>query len=225
MSYRKFLRDSRGDAIAVEAVFVFPVVIMIFCMFILLSLYLPQRVMLQDTVQFIATAIATELSDTSISYGDDGTFVEQDADDLSNVYVVAISSVFGWDLKDAAEKAEDMAEAVMNNNSVIDISGDISATCTTVNYIIYQELTVTLTKTFQLPVNLSFIGMPSTFVISQQATATVQNGDEFIRNIDVATDMAEWIDKKFGVSDTVDSLFGDVFDTIGNVLDKLGIGA
>jgi hypothetical protein len=68
------------------------------------------------------------------------------------------------------------------------------------NYVIYQEVVVRVKQTIPMPVNLSFIGFPRDLEITQEARAVVQNGDEFVRNIDIAKDMVIWLDNKFNIS-------------------------
>ena len=67
---RTLIADTRGDA-AVEAAFLFPIIIMICAALVLLSVYLPLRAAMQRSTQFAATAIATERSDTWLRFDPD----------------------------------------------------------------------------------------------------------------------------------------------------------
>ena len=68
---------------------------------------------------------------------------------------------------------------------------------------------VSATRTIPLPVNLTFVGMPKEMRLSVTSTAVVVNGDEFIRNMDLAVDV-------------MDALFNvrEIFSGLGRICDK-----
>lgn len=222
--YKQFMQDTRGDAFVVEAVFLFPIASLLTLFLVLLSSYLPQRLILQDAAQFVATALASEASDTSVSFDTQGNFMQRSGNDLSNVYVATFNDVFGRSLSGMEARAVSIAESLLSG-SVLVSDGELVATCTSKNYVIYQEITVTLTREITYPIDFSLIGVPETFTITQSAKAVVQNGDEFVRNIAIATDITKWVDKKFGISEAVASneVFSDVFRLVNKVLDLLNI--
>lgn len=82
-----------------------------------------------------------------------------------------------------------------------------------VNYIVYKEIVVTATRTIPMPVDLSFVNFPTEIPITVTSTAVVQNGDEFVRNMDLAKDFTEYLGEKYGFSDIFSSLsqLGDRF--------------
>ena len=192
---RSFLLDTEGDAV-VEATILFPIMIMIFAAMVLLSIYLPQRMILQEAAQYTATAIATESGDTYVGFDDQGNPVRKDAD--QSVYVDFIQGVFGH-TGGASDKAESIA-LYYAGKGILSVPGSVEAEYFLKNYVVYQEVTVRLTQTIPVPVNLSFIGFPENLVLVQEASAVVQNGDEFVRNIDIAKDIGIWLDKKLGLS-------------------------
>lgn len=205
-SLKSFWRDTGGDALVVEAAILFPILIMIFAALVLVSMYLPQRAILQEAAQVAAVTIATERSDTWVGFDDSATYVRKSS--LPNVYVAAVQNVFFNQSIDEA-KAESIA-SIFASKGFISAAGSIVVDYQVVNYIIYQEVAVTVTQTIPMPVDLSFIGFPRTITLTQEASAVIQNGDEFVRNIDIAKDMVIWLDKKLGISDSLSGALGKI---------------
>ena len=93
--------------------------------------------------------------------------------------------------------------------------GDMSVTCQINNYIIYQEVVVTAVDTVHVPIDLSFVKFPNTIDLTTSSTAVVQNGDEFVRNMDIAADFVKYLDQRFGISTS------EAFVRVKEVIGKL----
>ncbi len=205
---RTLIADTRGDA-AVEAAFLFPIIIMICAALVLLSVYLPLRAAMQRSTQFAATAIATERSDTWLRFDPDTLSYHwlESRRELGSVYGSLIGAFIGNNRDD-----EDNArQAVINmeKKNIVKPKDDLTVEYGVVNYIIYKEIVVSATRTIPLPVNLTFVGMPEEMRLSVTSTAVVVNGDEFIRNMDLAVDV-------------MDALFNvrEIFSGLGRICDK-----
>jgi len=74
------------------------------------------------------------------------------------------------------------------------------------NKIFYKEIVVTASREYPMPVDLSFIGFPETITVTATSTAVVHNSCEFVRNIDIACDFAEFIIDKYGLHDVTDTI-------------------
>lgn len=194
--YHKLRHNHHGYAI-VEATIVFPIIIMIFTGLMLLASYLPQRAVLQYATQHAATAIASESGDTWLSYDADGleyTRVNSKSD-LDNVYASLLSSIF------TSRKNSSAEDIVINQekNSIHFASSELTVDCSVLNAVVYKEVSVSATSTFKAPVNLGFVGFPTEIPITVTSTAVVQNGDEFIRNMDIAADMIDFLMDKYDI--------------------------
>lgn len=202
-----FWRSDRGDAV-VEAAILFPIILMIFAALVLLAMYMPTRAVLQQATQYTATALATEQSDTWITFDEDNMryIWETDKGELSNVYVAVIRSFFQGDIQERAETIVTKLES----NSLVSKQGTLTVDCRVVNYIFYKELSVTATRTIPLPVNLSFIKFPTEIPVTVTSTAIVQNGDEFVRNMDIAAEFISYLNDKYNLQ----------FEKLGAWLDK-----
>lgn len=192
-----FVKDTGGDAV-VEAAILFPIMIMIFAALVLLATYLPQRMLLQEAAQYAATAVATQAGDTYVAFDDNGNRIRKTPD--ISVYVTAFKGIFGGGISrdHAGQIATHRAE-----NAIMPVSSRIDVDVKVTNFVVYREITVTLTQTVPMPVDLSFIGFPKELRLEQQASAVVQDGDEFVRNIDIAKDMMVWLDSKLGISQSL----------------------
>ena len=206
-SHKKNALHKNSDGMAVvEATFAFPIMFMIFFALVLLAIYLPQRTMLQRATQFAATAIATEMSDTWVYFDASSLSYERYGNhtDLRNgkggVYVSLFRSVFSSGTGDAIAIVEGMDQS--ENISFLN-NGNLTVTYGFVNYIVYKEVVVTATRSIPLPVNLSIIRMPTEIELVVESTAVVQNGDEFIRSIDLAVDFVAWIRAEFPAIDNI----------------------
>ena len=210
-------KDEKGGAV-VEATILFPIIIMIFAALVLLAMYLPTRGALQYATQFAATAIATEKSDTWQSYDEDSDRYVQKSK-LDNVYISVIKSI-------ASSNENEKAEGIVKNKEntdIISFEDKVKVDCKIINYVIYKEVAVTATRNIPMPVNLSFIKFPTEIPITVTSTAVVQNGDEFIRNVDLATDFIGYLYEKLDEKYQFSQVFEKVNAIANNINAFLGI--
>lgn len=73
-----------------------------------------------------------------------------------------------------------------------DITVDIN------NYVIYQDVKVSITARYPLPAVFGAFGLPTDYVYTVEAMTAVNDPDEFIRNVDLIIDMVVMIDDKTG---------------------------
>jgi len=186
----------------VEATMLFPIIILIFAALVLLSLYLPVQATLQRATQYAATAIATEQSDTWLTF-DERSMTYQwftHKSDLPNVYAELFLGS-----GDVQAKAEEIVTYVEERGISVK-AGTLSVQGESVNRVIYREIVVTATREIPVLINLSLIGFPNSISITAESRAVVQNGDEFIRNIDLAGEFVEFIADKFGLDDVSEAI-------------------
>jgi Flp pilus assembly protein TadG len=211
--WTSFQEDTRGYAV-VEATILFPIIIMIFTGLVLLAMYLPTRMVLQQATQYTATALATEHSDTWLDY-DSGRARyswKRRLGAAENVYFKVISSMFSRQTKsDAVTSVE-----TMESKSLVSRSGKLEVSCEVCNYIVYKEIAVTATRTIPVPVDLSFVRFPTEIPITVTSTAVVLDGDEFVRNMDMAADFITYLDQKYGLGlDKLSGVMDKVYELLG----------
>lgn len=71
-----------------------------------------------------------------------------------------------------------------------------------------------------MPVDLSFVKFPSEIPITVSSTAVVLNGDEFIRNMDLAVELVAYLDEKYNLhikelTSTMGKWMGKVYEILG----------
>lgn len=208
-------RDSRGDAV-VEAAMLFPIMILICAALALLSIYMPLRAAMQRSTQYAATAIATERSDTWLRHDPDSLSYSwiTDKRELGNVYSSLIGALVGNN-RDDADNAETIVRNIEQKN-IQKPSSDLTVEYGVVNYIVYKEIVVTASRSVPVPLNLTMFGIPRRIELTVTSIAVVQNGDEFIRNMDLAVEI---MDDLFDLSET----FSDLTKICGKFNDFLGI--
>jgi len=212
---RSFIENENGDAV-VEAAIIFPIILMIFAALVLLAMYLPTRAALQRATQYAATAIATEKSDSWLFFNDRTmTFYwETDKNRLTNVYVALFS---GDDDDDVRSRGDDIVTNI-ENRGISSKAGVLDVECHINNWVVYKEVVATASREFTVPVDLSFINFPRTIPVTVTSTAVVVNGDEFVRNMDLASEFAKFILDKFdnlSFSDALSSFGGRVSSFLG----------
>ena len=196
-----FRKNIKGDAV-VEAAILFPIMIMIFAALVILSAYLPTRAALQRATQYAATVLATQDSDVWLFYDlhSMNFYWEIDKERLGSIY--SLNNKKSGDIFVQAEKI--VKEVDKQLASLRD--GDLTIDCRVINKIILKEYSITATRRFTVPVNLTFIGFPEVIDITVTSTAISHDGDEFIRTIDLATDFSEYIKNKFELSNAGDAV-------------------
>jgi len=197
----RFLYDTSGDA-AVEATILFPIMIMIFAALVLLSIYLPARAVLQRAAQYAATALATEASDTWLFFDESSMtyYRHTDKKQLKNVYADLFTK------NDNTEAKGEVITTKIESRSISSKSGQLSIESNVINNIFYKEVVVTATRDFPMPVNLSFIGFPESITVTASSAAVVQNAEEFVRSIDMASDFVEFIADRYNLHDVTDAI-------------------
>jgi len=186
----------------VEAAILFPILIMIFAALVLLAIYLPTRAALQRATQYAASAIATEQSESWLYFDEMSMSYKWETDKrrLVNVYVALFRGS-----ANAESRGEDIA-ITMESRGISPKAGVLSVECNILNRFVYKEVVVTATREFTTPVDLSLIGFPETINVTVTSTAVVVNGDEFVRNMDLAVDFVEYISEKFGLSEIAETI-------------------
>lgn len=219
LNKQKFWKDTQGDAV-VEATILFPIMMMIFAGLVLLAIYMPTRANLQRATQYAATVISVRESDSWLTFDENAMDYSwfNDKNDLTNVYVL----LFGSLIETSAEREEKraLAETIVEaylESSITPAANKPHVECDVRNYVIYKEVAVTATHTIHLPVNLSFVGLSQDIPITVTSTAIVQDGDGFIRNVDMVSDFVSYLNEKYSLG------LDNLGDSLGKVWEFMGV--
>lgn len=86
------------------------------------------------------------------------------------------------------------------------------------NYVIGKSMTVKATYGLQSPKFLEYVGVPVDLTLKTHVTQSVSNPTELVRNVDLATDLIDFLLERFGVKDRVDSFLKKVEDIKDKIL-------
>ena len=180
---------------------------------------MPVRGNVQRAAQYAASIIGIQESDTWITY--DKEQLKQrwmEKSELPNVYVQLFGSLIETS-RDRSKKQE-TAEAVVTEilrNGILGNGGEVKEIkCEVKNYVIYKEVIVTVEYEVQLPFGIPLIGLSSHYLVTESATAIVDDGDGFVRNVDMLTDFVSYLDKKYNLKlNELSGCLNQVFDFMG----------
>lgn len=222
------VREDKG-AVLFEAVILLPITfIVLFAMF-LLGLHLHEQTTLDGAVNRGAIYASKILSDpqytkvTSKNYEDydkDEVDLESADTDFSNA--ASIKPYRYFDLNKTEEEGliktyvENMIEK--SNIGLEDIE-NVSVNCSIKNVVIYMEVTVTATASYDLPEIFGNFGLPTEYKIESKAVRSVNDPDEFIRNADLAKDVVDDVLEMTGLDSKIDGIKTTVKERFGKIKD------
>lgn len=198
MSKKSLLKNDSAYAV-VEASFVFPVIILIFVMMIYIGMYVQAKVALQSAVQSAINMIAVEESDASVDVSS-GAYMKRGGA-YKNVYAKLFSS-----FSNGGNRGNLAKELIKKNEGkyILLAKKDLKKIeYKELNFIVYRECWLKATKEFKPPINLTWLGFPEVFEIKASAKAVIQDGDEFIRNTDIAVELGDKLLTRLGVKEKI----------------------
>ncbi len=228
---KNFKSDETGAAQIIEAAIIYPVVFMILFYLIYMGLYILQCVTVESYAQKIALMAAREVAhpgyideidkdaiDASVDYS--GNYISLSNDPKK----IGVSSAYRYFApknlisEDKQNYLRDKLENLIKKSSIIGNSdGDIKVDITFKNYVVVQQVEVTATQELASFPVLKFFGMNDDLTVSSTAVASVNDSDEFIRNVDFINDIIETIGKKLGID------INNIKAKIQDVKDKMGL--
>lgn len=96
----------------------------------------------------------------------------------------------------------------------VEATADVSIS----NYVIGKSLTVKASYGLKSPKFLEYVGVPLDLTLKTNVIQSASNPTELVRNIDLATDLIDFLLKRFGVKDRVDSFLKKVEDIKDKIL-------
>ncbi|MDO5346694.1 MAG: hypothetical protein Q4E91_13260 [Lachnospiraceae bacterium] len=86
------------------------------------------------------------------------------------------------------------------------------------NIVIARKITVEATYGLRSPKFLNYVGVPLDLTLKTYVTQSASNPTELVRNIDLASDLIDFLLERFGVKDRVDSFLKKVEDIKDKIL-------
>lgn len=194
-------RQERGSEI-VEMTLVFPIIIVLIWTMIFFGLMMYEQVAAQSVLDDVVSRAAANWSTA-----DEGIYSE--SADFSGFTVWDVYSRL-IDTKDGKKKENIESTALERLNKIVIISKKFSASdihLGSTNIVVYKSLKLTVDREFPLPFAgfLRGLGIRDSFQYRRTGTAVIQDAPEFIRTIDMATDLLR---RNSAIKNTFDNMQG-----------------
>lgn len=228
---RKIIKDETGAAMIVEAVIIYPIVILCLFFLIYVGLLMIQSAMLSSCAEKMAMVAAREVAYPGYLKSTGGAFTSNsvDLDDGGEVNVTFIISETEikpyryWSPDPLSNESKETIKDIICNpvygivktQSILG-TRKTEATVICTNYLITQYVKVTIKQEVLDIGVLKYFGL-SNPTVNVEAVAAVGDSDEFVRNTDLMYDAVKWLAEKLGID------FKKIKGKIESALDKIGI--
>ncbi len=197
--FKKFHKDESGLAI-VEATILLPVCILMIMAVYYASIFMCQKANIQANLQNALVYYKNTGSDTFIEANANMAYVRDE-----NRLTTAGGSAYGTPSEKFPYRLilfsidEDNFRSFFRSMAGVmffDSGENIEITADSTNFVIYKSIKATATQTVRPAISFAMIGLPDAITIEVTGEVVVTDGDEFIRNIDLAVDLLS--DTKLG---------------------------
>lgn len=201
---RKFGLKKEYGGIEVEAVFILPIAIISTILLLYLSLFMFQRANLQAGLETALIYYKNAITDAHVTKNEELTYTVTEssslasgnfyaADEPLNPYRGLITLGLNQEMENK-EAFEKYFKSVAGNMLFDDDLEIVDVTFT--NYVLFKQMSVTVTQTVESPISFELLGVDNTYEISATAMVNLVDHDDMIRNVDFVIDIVE--DTKFG---------------------------
>lgn len=184
-----FRKSEQGTAM-VEATLMLP-----FCMIMIVgvlyaALYLCQKANIQSNLETALLYYKAAESDTYVESKSQmeysGNGLEAVGSNFGEIRYLNPYRFFFMDFKESDYKS--FFKSICGH-MFFDMGENVSITARKHNYVFYKSIEATATQTVKPPIDLSWVGGPKEMKIEVTGEIVINDGDDFIRNVDFAIDM------------------------------------
>lgn len=230
-----YIKKEDGAAQLIEAAIIYPIVFLCIFFLIYIGLFILQSMTVSAYAQKVALLASREIAYPGyiemVSGGNNSyspysnSAVEGDETLRSTIKLetnpkeVQARAYRYWSsdpIKGNTSGLEKILKTMINNNSIIAAENDVQVKITADNYFIVQYVTVEVSQPLMKFPVLDYLGI-KTPTVSATATASVNDTDEFVRNVDFVTDALESLANKLGIN------VSDIKDKIAKAKETLGL--
>lgn len=203
---------NRGSATLVEMCFVFPIVLIVICALLYYGLYFLQAAVVNSYAQKAALEVSRLVSISGYEeFGNISTATDFDWDgnipDQETVNRVVSEHDpyryldFSEGVAVASEEDVELVEAELVSllKASSFLGGEPTCNIEVSNYFLVQSVTVTVEQSFETPFFLTFFGMQDELKLITSVQAGATSPTEFVRNIDIAYDLVNYLLKKLNI--------------------------
>lgn len=219
-------KNTQSGVIMIEAALVFPVVIITVVAIMVLGMMKFQESLVQFGSQKIASAAAREAVYQNYKEyigGSDGMNINLDefpsSENVTKYYGENdLYKIFGSSKRYselAGTYKEDLETFVQNYSFLtgMDVAADVK-----IKGVMSPVVSVNVEYRIKLPGFLGYIGLPDSWKMKTGAYAFAGNPTEFVRNVDIAVDLLDYLLEKLGLDERVDVFL----EKLQSIMNKLG---
>ena len=217
---QRFRKSEQGTAM-IEATLMLP-----FCMIMIIgvlyaALYLCQKANIQANLE---TALLYYKGAESDTYVEAKTKMDYDGSGLeavgSNFGTVRYLNPYRFFFMNFKENNYKSFFKSICGHMFFDSGENVTITAQRHNYVFYKSIEATATQTVKPPINLTMVGGPEEMTIEVTGKVVINDGDDFIRNVDFAIDLLA--DTKVGeIAQNIGQKARDIY---GKFKDTLHVG-
>ncbi len=229
---KKIWKSQTGAAMVVEAVIIYPIVLMCLFFLIYVGLIVIQSSVLNSTAQKMAMLAAREVAypgylslSAKDNYGSSAVEMTKGSTVklTFNTQETKIDAYRYWGKDPLSSGAKDIIRQVITDpkkgiiktQSLLDL-GKIEVNVSCANYVVTQYVTVTIEQELKDIAVLKYFGI-ETPKMTVRAVAAVNDADEFARNVELAEDAVQWLAKKLGID------LSKLREKVDSALDRIGL--
>lgn len=216
-----FMRKEEKGAIMVEAVIVFPIVLLTVFALIYLGLFKLQEMAMLYQVQRVAHQGAHALA--SPGYPELGEYDQKqidfltDPEDVNDYYeafhsdvLVLYREIFGYQTWTSEGKLQDFMNQVAESTLIL-AGGSYAENRVTVNRGLFAtKITAEVTFSFPTPGVMRFFGYPDSLAYKQSAAAMAMDPASFVRMVDLAGDAITIASEKLGIQGDLEKIMNGI---------------
>ena len=235
---KKLYKDQTGAALVVEAVVLYPLVILCLFFLVYMGLIIVQSSVLNATAQKTALLASREVAYPgylSMIKNQDGSdafsnsAIEMKSAGIVNMTYepdeIKIEAYRYWGKDPLSESAKQIIQTMICNpksgivkaQSLLNM-GKIEARVSCSNYAVTQFVTVTIEQEIMDIGVFRYFGIENP-KLTAIAVASVNDSDEFVRDVDLIIDAAKWLGDKLGLGKNISKLRSK----IKSAIDKIGL--
>lgn len=224
----KILISKNKGNVIFEAVIILPIVFIVIFALFLLGFRLHEQTTLDGAAKrgviyaskIIADPQYRTVTSASSVDGKDIVDLNSENGDFTKMDDIQPYRYFSWNIDDEKNAVENyVSDVIKKSNIGWDDIENVKITYDQKNYVIYQEVSLKITASYELPAIFGNFGLPTHYDIESRAVMAVNDPDEFIRNADLARDIVDNVLVATGADKKIDSVKEKVSSVFGKIIE------
>lgn len=223
----KDFKNNNSGMILLEFILYFPIVLIAFFAFILSSLMITQRVVLDRAVALTTASAANWMSTSLYRIGQPHPFLgtTTPATIRTNPYRGTINHFYPSTRAEVEERIKELVNHGANLGITGGLAGEVEIYVRYRNYLVAGDLTVTATQKIRFPINLSLIGITNTHIeLNSSSSARIFRPLVNINDLHAVFDITRYFTRGAVDISGVSDFIGGIPTAVDNWFDTLTRG-